>query len=237
MATDTTKQNEFEETEALIPLPLALGILGAIFVGTIVAVMTLESWLPGLALSLLGPQPHAYWDLARTGGIVAYLLIWMSIVFGLLITNKFARIWPGGPLAMDMHQFMSLLGFAFALFHSLILLGDKYINFSLLQLAIPFASVNYQPLWVGLGQIAFYLMIPVTFSFYFRKHMGYAMWRAVHYGSFIVYSLITVHALLAGSDTTNPGMLLLYAGTGAVVYLLTFYRVFTMRTAAHPAKA
>ena len=235
MSNNISNRDVFDSTEPVIPLPVALMTLFAVAVGTASAAFALTSWLPGLSQSLGGTNPTAFWYLARSGGIVAYVLLWMSIAFGLIITNKFARVWPGGPTAMDLHQFTALLGFAFAIFHGLILMGDQYIKYSLFQILIPFASVNYQPIWVGLGQIAFYLMVPVTFSFYFRKRLGYAMWRSIHFGSFAVYSLITVHGLLAGSDSTNPAMLALYAVTGAFVYFFTLYRIFTMRHASPAA--
>ena len=235
MTNKISTHDDFNSIEPTIPLSMALLLLlGAAF-GTVIALMLLGAWLPGLSQSLSGSTPQAYWDLARVGGIVAYLLLWLSMMFGLILTNKVARVWPGGPTAMELHQFTALLGFAFAIFHGLILLGDRYINYSLLQLVIPFASVNYHPVWVGMGQIALYALIPVTFSFYFRKRIGYTLWRSIHYGSFAVYSLVTIHGLLAGSDTTNPLMLAVYALTGLSVYFFMLYRIFSMQRAAAPA--
>ncbi len=222
-----------DNVEAVIPLPMALFILGTVFVGTLTVVVALPFMLPGLVDSIVGPAPKVFWYLARVAGIISFILLWFSVVMGLLVTNKFARMWPGGPLAVDLHQFTALVGFAFALFHGIVLLGDQFINYTPLQLLVPFASVNYRPFWVGLGQMAFYLMIPVTFSFYIRKHIGYNLWRSVHFGSFIVYALITVHGLLSGTDTTNPYMLGMYALTGAVVFFLTVYRSLTMAQLAH----
>ena len=136
-----------------------------------------------------------------------------------------ARIWPGGPLAADVHQFASLLGMTFGLFHALILLGDHYINFSLAQLAIPFAGATYRPLWVGLGQLAFYLCLPLTFSFYVRRQIGYRAWRLIHYGSFTVFLLALMHGAGSGTDTSNVVISAMYYLTGGSVLFLTIYRV------------
>ncbi|HEX7588212.1 MAG TPA: hypothetical protein VF478_07850 [Anaerolineae bacterium] len=218
-------RNEVDLMEPTIPLGTALLILFGVAIGTILALLTLQLWLPSLSLSLFGPQPKAYWDLARSSGIVAYLLMWLSVAFGLIITNKMARVWPGGPIAFDLHQFTSLLGLAFVLFHAIMLLGDQFIKYTPLQLLIPFGSVNYQQFWVGFGQLAFYALIPITFSFYVRRQIGSGLWRAIHYVSFLAFSMITAHALLAGSDTANWIMLVIYAMTGASVILLTGYRM------------
>ena len=231
MSTQISTRNELDSMEPQVPLGIALLILFGAAVGTLALMAALQTWLPAISQSLVGPQPQAYWDLARSSGIVAYLLMWLSVAFGLIITNRMARVWPGGPTAFDLHQFTSLLGLAFAVFHGLILLGDQYIGFTLLQILIPFASANYKTVWVGLGQLAFYALIPITFSFYFRRQIGAGVWRAIHYVSFIAFSMITVHSLLSGSDTTNWVMLGLYAMTGVSVVFLTLYRVMTLARA------
>jgi hypothetical protein len=57
-------------------------------------------------------------------------------------------------------------GLALTLLHAAVLLGDEYLNYTATQLLLPFGSTPYRPLWVGLGQAAFYVLIPVTASFY-----------------------------------------------------------------------
>lgn len=220
----STNPEELDSRKPLMSLLSITVVFAATLGGTLVAVFI----LPPLTQLLLGPNVNAAWDLTRVTGMIAYVLIWLSVVLGLLITNRMAQVWPGGPAAFDLHQFTSLLGLAFALFHAVVLLGDHYIQYSLLQIMLPFASVNYQPIWVGLGQIAFYLLIPVTLSFYARRSLGPKVWRLIHFGSFISFAFITIHGLLAGSDITNLGMLLTYAMTGLSVVFLTIYRMVEM---------
>jgi predicted ferric reductase len=121
-----------------------------------------------------------------------------------------------------------LLGLAFVTFHILILLGDQFIKYTPAQLLIPFGSANFQPIWVGIGQLAFYLLIPLTFSFYVRRRIGIGLWRAIHFGTFLAFAMVTVHGMLAGSDTTNGLIYLLYGFTGLSVIFLTVYRMLTM---------
>jgi len=232
MPTKNSKRVELDSLEPTVPFGAALLIFFAVIVGTLLMVNLLDSWLPTLGQSFTGSTPQAYWDLARSSGIVAYLLMWLSVAFGLLITNRMARVWPSGPTAFDIHQFSSLMGVAFALFHGLVLLGDPYIKYTLPQIAIPFGSINYQQFWVGLGQIAFYMLIPITFSFYMRKQISANVWRWIHYGSFISFAMITVHALLAGSDATNILVLGMYVVTGALIFFLTLYRMISMADGA-----
>jgi predicted ferric reductase len=200
---------------------LLLGAAG----GAAIAIQIIPGWLPGLSMSLQDGSPHAFWYLSRASAGVAYLLIWLSMTLGLLITNKLARLWPGGPVAFDLHQYFSLLGLAFALFHALILMGDQYIHYSLTQVLTPFASTDYRPVWVGLGQIGFYLMGIVALSFYIRRRITPRVWRIVHYLSFVVFSLTLIHGLKSGTDSTNPWALSFYWTSGGLLLFFFIYRL------------
>jgi len=202
-------------------LLLLLASLG----GVVAAVFVLPYWLPGLSSSLVGADAHGYWFLARASAWVAFALLWLSLAFGLLITNRLARLWPGGPTAFDLHQHVSLLALAFALFHALILLGDHYIGYSLATLLVPFASRDYRPLSVGLGQLAFYALALVGLSFYVRRRIGHRVWRVLHYLSFAVFLLALGHGLWSGTDSGAGWARAMYWGSGGSVLFLTVFRV------------
>jgi predicted ferric reductase len=212
-----------------MPLHTLLLTLIAVCVGVFAAVVALPTWLPGLSASLLGAEPKAYWYLSRSSALVAYGLLWLAMVFGLLMTNRMARAWPGGPVAFDLHQHASLLGLAFALFHALILMGDRYIQAGLRQILVPFAYEGYNPLWVGLGQVGFYLMVIVGLSFYIKGQIGRTAWRAIHFISFAMFALALVHGIWSGSDSELTWIKGIYWFTGGSVIFLTAYRILVSR--------
>lgn len=216
---------ELDELTPTMALESALLLLLGTASGAVLAVLVAPHWLPGLAASVVGPSPKGYWYLARGSGFVAYVLLWLSVALGLMANSKLSRVWPGGPAAVDLHQFISLLALAFSVFHALILLGDRYVGYTLFQLLVPFANSDYRPLWVGLGQAGFYLAVPVAFSFYARRHIGYRTWHRLHYGSFVVYFLVTIHGLGAGTDANAPAVVALYGSTGLVTYFLAVHRI------------
>jgi len=133
----------------------------ALISANLVAVLpdTLRGYLGNQAqvmgLPLTG-QTSAYWYMARAGGIVGYLLLWFSVIWGLALTTKIVADLVPAPLAYGLHEFLSILTLVFAAVHGLVLLGDKYINFSLVNIAIPFTA-PYRPFWTGLGITGFYL--------------------------------------------------------------------------------
>ena len=69
-------------------------IAAGVMVGTLAAVMVLPIWLPALSASIHALDPKAFWYLSRASGFAAFGLLWLSMVFGLLITNRMARLWP-----------------------------------------------------------------------------------------------------------------------------------------------
>jgi predicted ferric reductase len=204
-----------------------LSLLLAILAGVFAAVFVLPAWLPDLSASLLGPEPKAYWHLSRASALVAFALLWLALALGLTITSRLARLWPGGPAAFDLHQHASLLGLALALVHALILTGDRYMSLSLAQVVVPFATTDYRPVWVGLGQIAFYLLAAVGLSFYVRRWLGRRTWRAIHFLSFLLYLLVLAHGVASGTDSEAPVVAALYWGSGVSLLLLTVWRVVT----------
>jgi predicted ferric reductase len=179
--------------------------------------------------SLLGAQPQGYWYLSRASALVAFLLLWLATALGLLITNRLARLWPGGPLAFDLHQYASSLGLLIGTFHAAVLLGDRYAGYTLAQLLVPFGSAPYRPLWVGLGQVGTYLLAGIWASSRLRRRVGQRWWRRIHFLSFLAFLLVLLHGLLAGTDSGAAGIRALYWLAGGSILWLTAYRLLGAR--------
>lgn len=191
--------------------------------------------LPPPARALLGQQArlmglplatdsHAYWYLARAGGVVAYILLWLATVWGIMMSSKVIKGVVSVPVAFAMHEYLPILGVVFAALHALVLLGDTYIDFTLWQLLVPFAG-PYKPLWTGLGILAFYLSLALIVSFYFRKRIGQKAWRAFHYTAYLAFLIALVHGMMAGSDSGSAAMRALYLVTGGTSVFLVLYRL------------
>jgi predicted ferric reductase len=216
------EQSEYEST---IGIQTFLLVLLAMALGTLAAVVVLPNMAPNLAATLLGSDPKAFWYLSRGSAFVAMSLLWLSMALGLTITNKMARIWPGAPAAFAIHEYVSLLGLAFAIFHALVLMGDHYIKFTLAQIVIPFTSVGYKPLLVGLGQVGFYVWLLVALSFYVRSTIGPKTWRAIHYISFLCYGVALYHGITSGTDTKMLWAQSYYWISGASLIFLLMHRI------------
>ena len=223
MPPNPPQENEFDKSS--VDIETFLLIILAILIGLFAATLRLPSWLPNLATSLGGQSPKFYWYLSRGTAFVSLSILWVSMALGIGISNKMARLWPGAPAAFAIHEYVSLLGLAFALFHALILLGDHYINFTVAQIFMPFATVDYRPTWVGIGQLGFYLWLIVNVSFYVRRSIGAKTWRVLHYLSFAMYGMGLIHGLFSGTDTSaNWAQAYHWASGGSLLFLL-IYRI------------
>ncbi|MCA9968153.1 MAG: hypothetical protein KC423_28100, partial [Anaerolineales bacterium] len=83
--------------------------------------------------------------------------------------------------------------------------------------------------------IGFYLMVITAVSFYLRSWIGQKNWRRLHYLTFLVYLMGTLHGWMAGSDAAL--MAPIYQGSGLLVLFLTLFRILSAGATATSARA
>jgi predicted ferric reductase len=167
-------------------------------------------------------RSQATWYVSRSAGIVAFLMLWLSTVWGLALPAKVLQGKMHGTFVFEFHKFLSLLSIAFLGIHIGILLFDRFLPFSLVQLALPFTS-DYRPVWVGMGTIGFYLVLLVTATYYLRDWIGARTFRVIHLFSLVGFLAGVAHGLFAGTDSAFPVMKLIYAGSFLSVVFFTSY--------------
>ena len=167
------------------------------------------------------------WYITRASGLVAYVLIWFSMVWGLGVASKIFDVLLHGTFTYDFHQYISLLAIGFTLLHMGVLLFDGYMPYSVWQILIPFIS-PYRPMWIGIGVIGFYLMLLVTVTFYVRTKIGMKAFRTIHVFSLVSYFAITLHSFMSGSDSSLPSVMVLYVVTFLITMFLIIYWLVTV---------
>lgn len=168
------------------------------------------------------------WVLARSSGIVAYVLLAAAMSAGLLVRSR-ARLGPLRPAQLvDAHQQLSLLSLIAVGVHGLALVADTTVDISWLALVVP-GMVPYRPVWTAVGVIAAELMVLVQLTSRFRRNIGARVWRRLHMLAYGVFVLATVHGIAAGTDTGQTWALALYGGAVATVTSLTAWRITAAR--------
>ncbi len=138
------------------------------------------------------------WYVARSAGIVAYLLLSTSVVVGVLMSARAKLSWPRFAVE-EVHRFLAILTGVFLALHGIALLADRVVPISIVQLVIPFQT-TYRPLGVGLGVTSALLLLAVALSNLVRKRLPYGVWRRIHYVTIAVWLTATAHGLLSGTD-------------------------------------
>ena len=168
--------------------------------------------------------PSAYWYLARGTGAVALVLLTASVVIGILGSVRFAGPrWPR--FAIDsVHRDISLLVLVVLAIHIVTSVLDGFAPISLLDGVIPFVT-PYRPLWMGLGTLAFDLLLAIAITSLVRRRLGYRAWRAVHWLAYASWPVAVLHGLGTGSDVKQWWMLGLTAACIVAVLVAVWTRL------------
>ncbi len=164
------------------------------------------------------------WDVARTGGLVAYALVTTSVAMGLVLSLGWRSPRWTRFVTNEVHRFVTLLSLVFIVVHGTAIAVDPFIKMSVPDVLIPFLG-SYRPVWVALGIIAAYLAVAVYLSDRVRSRVGYAWWRRFHALAFVVFVMALVHGIATGSDTRTPWALALYGGSLVLVGFLLILRL------------
>jgi methionine sulfoxide reductase heme-binding subunit len=217
----------------------SLDVNFAITTATNIAADAKGQWpaIPGIpadvAASPVQPANHFFWYLSRTAGLVAYLLFFTSICFGLLMTYKQSNLVMAKWQSLELHQFLALSGICFLILHILSLLGDKYFNFTIVQLLLP-VNLPYRPIPVTMGIVVFWAALVIFLVFQSRKIIGRKVWRLLHPVATVLFFGALLHAILAGTDTSLPCVEWMYvvtAGVAVFAIISQFSRRLAPKTA------
>jgi methionine sulfoxide reductase heme-binding subunit len=146
-------------------------------------------------------QTHGWWLASRASGLVALILVTISVGIGLMMAGKVMRR-PGlSRKLIAIHEQTALAGLIAIAVHGITLLGDPWLHPGVAGVTVPFA-MNFHTAFTGLGIIGGYLAMALGLSFYARKRIGAKLWRKTHRATVAVYVLGLVHAVGAGTDAS-----------------------------------
>jgi predicted ferric reductase len=164
------------------------------------------------------------WYLARAGGLTAYALLTAAVVVGLALTLHWqSPRWPR-LINSEWHNYLTLLSLIFVSIHVLAVWIDPFTHFGLNEIWIPLAS-HYRPPAMAFGIVGLYLGIAIGLSTWLRPVIGYQLWRRLHVLTLVLYALVTLHGITAGTDSRTWWALALYLGSAGLVGLLLVFRL------------
>jgi methionine sulfoxide reductase heme-binding subunit len=164
------------------------------------------------------------WYTTRATGLVALVLLTISMALGLLSSVGYQR--PDLPrfVTAGLHRNASLLALAFTAVHVITTVIDSYVSIPVQDAFIPFIA-SYRPIWLGLGAIASDLLLALTVTSLLRARMSYRSWRLAHWTSYACWPVAVLHGLGTGSDTPVRWVLVLTLVCTAVVVVGVGWRL------------
>jgi sulfoxide reductase heme-binding subunit YedZ len=171
-----------------------------------------------------------FWLLARSSGLTAYVLLTGSVLAGLTVKSRALGRAVKAASVVDVHRFLALLGLGMVALHAVAIALDQTLRMPVAGLVVPGLS-PYRPAAVAWGALAAELAALIVVSFSVRRRIGMRNWRRLHWATYLVFILATVHGLTAGTDSSQPWALDLYLGAVGAVTFATAYRAL-----AHLAK-
>jgi DMSO/TMAO reductase YedYZ heme-binding membrane subunit len=158
----------------------------------------------------LAASGTAFWYLSRGTGAVALLLLTVALVLGVVGVARFRSERLPRFLVQGIHRNLTLLAVAFVVVHVLTTVADGYAPIGIASLVVPFSS-PYRPLWLGLGAVAFDLLLALVATSLLRLWIGRRLWRGVHWLAYVCWPIALVHALGTGTDAHHGWLQLLAA--------------------------
>jgi sulfoxide reductase heme-binding subunit YedZ len=180
-------------------------------------------------VTLATSGPSAYWYLTRGTGVVALLLLTAGVLLGVLTSTRWAAPrWPRFVVS-GLHRNVTLLAVAFVVVHVVTTILDGYAPIGLRDAVLPFVS-RYRPVWLGLGAVAFDLLLALIATSMLRARLGLRTWKLVHWLAYASLPVALLHAFGSGSDARAGWFGLLALGSATVVVLAVLWRVVEARS-------
>jgi predicted ferric reductase len=170
------------------------------------------------------------WFASRATGLVAVALLTGSLALGIVGAGRVASPrWPRFAVAA-LHRNISVLACTFLLVHIGTAIIDRYAGLRWRDAVVPFVS-GYHPLWLGLGSVAFDLVIAVLLTTALRMRLSFRLWRMVHWTGYGCWPLALAHGLAIGGRDSRLAWVL--AVNGACVALVVAAAVWRWRAGPH----
>jgi predicted ferric reductase len=164
-----------------------------------------------------------FWVLARVAGLSSYAALAIALVTGIALRTAVLD-WLGSNRALRaLHEYTTVLWIPLAALHLLSLLLDTTARIGLLDLVVPLHS-TYGTLAIGLGALSVDVLVLVTITAFLKRQMNKNVWLWVHRLAYVAFGLVFLHAVLSGTDFSDPIVSAITWAAASMLLLLAMAR-------------
>jgi methionine sulfoxide reductase heme-binding subunit len=172
-----------------------------------------------------------FWVLARVAGLGSYAALAIALVTGIALRTAVLDWLGNNRIVRSLHEYTIVLWIPLAVIHVASLLLDRTARIGLLDVFVPFHS-SYGTLAIGLGSLSLDVLLLVSVTSYLKRRMSKELWLWVHRLSYAAFALAFLHAVLGGTDFSDPVVSAITWGTAAALVTLSVARLLGGRLPA-----
>jgi DMSO/TMAO reductase YedYZ heme-binding membrane subunit len=147
-------------------------------------------------------QGPMLWYLNRGSGVALLVVLTVTLALGILTARSGrSRLVPRF-VGQQVHRNLGVLSLVLVVGHAATAIVDSYVDIRWWQAFSP-VGATYKPLWLGLGSIAFDVMLLVVLTSLLRERLGQRAWKVVHLLGYLSWPLALVHSVGIGTDAPS----------------------------------
>lgn len=167
---------------------------------------------------------EVFWFVSRASGVTASVLLTVTFILGVVTSGRRRPAGIGTTVVTGLHRNLALGMMLFVLVHIVTAVLEGYVDIGWVSVVAPFTS-GYERAWIGLGTVAFDLLLAVTVTSVLRHRIPERWWARVHALSYVLWPAAIVHGITMGTGSAwilrAVGVACLAAGAAAIAYRLT----------------
>jgi ferredoxin-NADP reductase len=144
-------------------------------------------------------DPHIWWYVTRASAVIAWILLTLSVVWGILLSTRLLRNIDNPGWLQDLHKYFGGASLIMVALHVVSLMLDGWLHFSLIEALVPFEAA-YRTVPVAIGILSMYLMVAIQGTSLLMNRLPRKAWKAIHYTSYGALVMVAFHAGLSGTD-------------------------------------
>jgi sulfoxide reductase heme-binding subunit YedZ len=150
------------------------------------------------------------WYTTRGAGAVSLVLLSAVVVLGILSVLRVQSTgWPRF-LTVGLHRNLALMTLLFLALHIVTAVVDPFTHLGWLTAVVPFSSY-YRTFWLGIGTIAFELLLAIVLTSLIRGFIGQVAWRLVHWLTYASWPFAVLHGVGTGTDAWSAWLFTIQA--------------------------
>ena len=212
-------------------LPSSLRLFLLLVVGALCVTSARE-----LLGALSRPDLPMMWWSARAFGLLAYVALWLSALFGVMVSAKGAGGLLDKATVAALHNRWALAALVATALHVLAVVFDPVSGVTPLAAFVPLASARLRGP-ITLGTMALLDMMGVAVTTELSRRLPRWMWRAVHASAFGTLLLALGHGVMTGTDTSSSTMRVFYLVSMAILVGAVVQRILLATRGASRRRA